>query len=258
MCVVRGHGNLLCNAADPRPTVDPEKDMTRTALRAGGAIGIAHIVVAMIGFTLQNSKGIDITLAADKANLTAFFVDGDAGTTFLGGYLELFGFLLFVPFAAALYQLLRSGEGSGGFGAMTSGLAATIFIATTLAPGFSAGAAALWMGTHGGDLAAVEVLNQLRNTTYATSLAAYALFFAAVGISALLGGSLPKWLSLSALAIGGWLAVGVAFFADGQADLPGMVGLLWILAAGIWMLRGRIRHGGGAAPASSAEAVSVG
>jgi len=59
--------------------------MTRTAMRAGGAIGIAHIVVAMTGFVLQNSQGIDTTLTAPRENLTAFFVEGDPGPTFLGG-----------------------------------------------------------------------------------------------------------------------------------------------------------------------------
>jgi hypothetical protein len=232
--------------------------MTRTALRVGGAIGIAHIVIAMIGFTLQNSKGIDITLAADKENLVAFFVNGDAGSTFLGGYVEMLGFLLFVPFAAALYQLLRAAEGPGGFGSITSALAATIFVSTTFAPGFAAGAAALWMGSNGGDLAAIETLNQLRNTTYATSLAAYALFFGAVGIAALVGRSLPTWLSVSAVAIATWMGVGVAFFADGQADLPAMVGLLWILAAAIWMVRGRVPATSADAPAPQPEAVSAG
>jgi hypothetical protein len=233
--------------------------MTRTAMRAAGAIGIAHIVVAMTGFVLQNSAGIDITLNAERENLTAFFVEGDPTATFLGGYLEMFGFLLFVPFAAGLHQLLRSAEGPGGFGAMTSALAATIFLATTLAPGFAAGAAALWMGSHGSDLAAVEVLNQLRNTTYATSLAAYALFLAAVGVSALVGRALPKWLSVSAIAIAAWLSVGVALFADGLADLPGMLGLLWVLAAAIWMVRGRrVQPPAGAMAPAPAEAVSVG
>jgi hypothetical protein len=80
------------------------------------------------------------------------------------------------------------------------------------------------MGSHGGDLAAIETLNQLRNTTYATSLAAYALFFGAVGLAAFVARSLPKWLSVSAVVIAAWLGVGVAFFADGQADLPGMAG----------------------------------
>ena len=233
--------------------------MTRTAMRAGGAIGIAHIVVAMTGFVLQNSQGIDTTLTAPRENLTAFFVEGDPAATYLGGYVEMFGFLLFLPFAAALYQLIRSAEGPGGFGAMTSALAATIFLGTTLAPGFAAGAAALWLGGHGSDLAAVEVLNQLRNTTYATSLAAYALFLAAVGVGALASRALPRWLSVSAVAIAAWLAVGVALFADGQADLPGMLGLLWVLAAAIWMVRGRrIQPPTGAVAPAPTEAVSVG
>jgi hypothetical protein len=234
--------------------------MNRTSMRIAGGIGVAHVVIAMIGFAVQNQDGIDVTLTAPRENLARFFVNGDAGTTFFGGYLEMFGFLLLLPFAAALYHLLRSGEGAGGFGATTAMLGATVFIATTFAPGFAAGGAALWMGTHGADLTTVETLNQLRNTTYVTSLAAFALFFAAVGVSALVGRTLPKFLSISALGIGAWLAFGVSFFTSGQADLPAMVGLLWTLVAGVWMLRGRVpgsAQPAGAAVSPRAEAVSA-
>jgi len=227
--------------------------MTRTALRVGGAIGVAHVVVALTGFAISFREGVDVTLAAPKENLATFFVNGDAGTTFLGGHLEMLGFLLLLPFAAALYRLLRWAEPTSGFGATTSLLAVTAFLTTTLSPGFAAGGAALWMGTHGGDLSSVETLNQLRNTTYVTSLAAYALFFAAVGVSALASRSLPRLLSLSALGIGAWLVVGIAFFADGQADLPAMAGLLWVLVASIWMLRARPRNSSRPAGAAASE-----
>ena len=47
-------------------------------------------------------------------------------------------------------------------------------------------------------------------------------------------------------------------FTKGQADLPTMVGLLWVLAAAIWMLRGRTPKSGAVVPAAQAQAVSVG
>ena len=230
--------------------------MTRTAMRVGGAIALAHVIVAMAGFAVQFRQIVDLTLTAPRENLTTFFVEGDPGPTFLGGHLEMFGYLLLLPFAAALHRLLRSSEPGGGIGANTAVLAATIFVATTLSPGLAAGGAALWMGSHGGDLTSIEVLNQLRNTTYVTSLAAYALFFVAIGCSALAGRSLPKWLSVSALGLGVWLVVGVAFFTSGQADLPALAGLFWVLAAGIWLLRAKTRPIGPALTVR-AEAVSV-
>jgi len=214
--------------------------MSRKALRAGGAIGIAHVAVVIAGFAVEFQDIVDITLTAPKENLTKVFVEADPAPMFLGGHIELLGYLLLLPFAAALFRHLRSAESPGAFGAMTSLLAVTAFVATTLSPGFAAGGAALWIGGHGGDMATVEALNTLRNTTYVTSLAAYAFFFAAVGISALAGRSLPKWLSISALVLAAWLAIGVAFFTDGQADLPAMVGLLWSLAAAIWMVSSKI------------------
>ncbi|MFC7483674.1 hypothetical protein ACFQX7_31740 [Luedemannella flava] len=204
------------------------------------------MAIVIAGFAIQFQDVVDITLTAPKENLTTFFVDGDPSPVFLGGHLELLGYLLLLPFAAALYRHLRSAEPVSAFGALTSILAVTAFVATTLSPGFAAGAAALWIGSHGGDPASVEALNTLRNTTYVTSLAAYAFFFAAVGVSGLTGRSLPKWLSVPALVLAGWLAVGLAFFTDGQADLPAMVGLLWSLAAAIWMVSTKISSTDGA------------
>lgn len=230
--------------------------MSRNALRAGGALGIAHVAVVIAGFAIQFQDVVDITLTAPKENLTKIFVEADPAPVFLGGHLELLGYLLLLPFAAALYRHLRSAESAGAFGAMTSLLAVTVFVATTLSPGFAAGGAALWIGNHGGDLASVEALNTLRNTTYLTSLAAYAFFFAAVGVSGLSGRSLPKWLSIPALVLAGWLAVGLAFFTDGQADLPAMVGLLWSLAAAIWMVSTKISSSVGAR-AAQLQAVSA-
>jgi len=230
--------------------------MSRKALRAGGAIGIAHVAIVIAGFAVEFRDIVDITLTAPKENLAKVFVEGEPGPVFLGGHVELLGYLLLLPFAAALYRHLRSAESVGAFGAMTSLLAVTAFVATTLSPGFAAGGAALWIGQHGGDLASVEALNTLRNTTYVASLAAYAFFFAAVGISALAGRSMPKWLSVSALVLAAWLAVGLAFFTDGQADLPAMVGLLWSLAAGIWMVSTKISPSG-ATRAASVQAVSA-
>jgi hypothetical protein len=231
--------------------------MTRKAMRLGGAIGVAHVVVAISGFIIEFRQTIDVTLTAPRENLTKLYVDTDPAHTFLGGHLEMLGFLLLLPFGAALYSLLRPREGQGGFGAMTALLALTAFIATTLSPGFAAGGAALWMGTHGADLSAVDTLNTLRNTTFVTSLAAYAVFFAAIGISALVGRSLPKFLSISALGIAAWLAVGIAFFTDGQADMPAMFGFLWVLAAGIWMLRGKASADPVMTPVAAREAVSA-
>jgi hypothetical protein len=230
--------------------------MTRTALRIGGAIGIAHVAVVIAGFAIEFGDPVDVTLNAPKENLTKLFVDADPGPIFFGGHLELLGYLLLLPFAAALYRRLRAAESAGAFGAATSLLAVVAFVATTLSPGFAAGGAALWLGGHQGDLASIEALNTLRNTTYVTSLAAYAAFFAAVGVSALAGRSLPKWLSVSALALAAWLAVGIAFFTDGQADLPAMVGLLWSLAAGIWMVSTKVSPSGDPRPAL-VEAVSA-
>jgi CheY-like chemotaxis protein len=143
--------------------------MTRTALRIGGAIGIAHVAIVIAGFAIEFGDGIDVTLNAPKENLTALFVRADPGPIFFGGHLELLGYLLLLPFAAALYRRLRAAESAGSFGATTSVLAVVAFVATTLSlPGGSGLTAIPRIATACPD-AAVRVLTMLEDDNSLTA-----------------------------------------------------------------------------------------
>lgn len=209
----------------------------RSALRLAGALGLAHVVVVIAGFATQAPVGA--TLTSTREELADYYVEGSAGRIFAGGYVEVLGYLLFLPFVVALVHYLRSREPGGGVAASTASLAGVAFIAMILAPAMSAGAAALWVGQHGGSIDTVVALNALRSLSYAVSLLVFALFLAAVAVSALAGRSLPRGLSVSALVLAATLVVGAAGFAEGWADLPGLLTLVWVLAASIWALRAR-------------------
>ena len=209
----------------------------RRVLRIGGALGLAHVVVVIAGFAVQTPIGATLTSSRDE--LAAYYVAGAAERIFAGGYIEVLGYLLFLPFVVALVRHLRSREPSGAVAAGTASLAGVAFVAMILAPAMSAGAAALWTGQDGGDLDTIVALNALRSLSYAVALLVFAVFLAAVGVSALAGRALPRSLSLSALILAVVLLAGVARFAEGWADLPGLLTLVWVLAASIWALRTR-------------------
>ena len=117
--------------------------MTRTAMRIGGALGIAHVVVVLTGFALY------ISYADPTKSLTERFVDSDATRIYTGGYLEVVGYLLFLPFASFVIRLLRSAESSSSFAADTAAGATAVYVATTLTPGLAAFGAATKLVTMG-------------------------------------------------------------------------------------------------------------
>ena len=102
-----------------------------------------------------------------------------------------------------LTDRLRGDGLSGGLLAPTARMAATVYVAICLAPGMSAGAAALWLAHHGSpDPVVLTALNDLRALSYFVALVAFALFLVTIGIAGRLTGRLPGWAVWSALAIG--------------------------------------------------------
>lgn len=74
--------------------------MSRTAPRAAGALGVTHVVLVIGGFAMLVT---DHPLKdASDAGLTAYFVDGPMTQILTGGYIQVAGFLCFLPFAVAL------------------------------------------------------------------------------------------------------------------------------------------------------------
>jgi hypothetical protein len=118
-------------------------------------------------------------------------------------------------------------------------MAAAGYVATSLTPGMATGASALWVAQHRPDPASVYALNNLRTFSHQMSLMMWAAFFGAVAVSALVGRTLPRWLSLWAAAVGPALVLGVAGAKDHWHDLASMIGLVWVVAASVWLLRAR-------------------
>lgn len=211
--------------------------MTRTSMRAGGSLGLASVGIMMAGIAVIRPS--DATLSASRESIIDWYTTTDAARVYAGGYVEVLGLLCFLPFAACLATLLRNGESRDAFGAAAAMLGAGVYVATALAPGMSAGAAALWVAQDGGDGSAAYVLNHLRTFSYQTSLLAWAVFFAGVAVSALASGTLPRWLAGSAAAVAAALVAGVARAYDHWHDLASLLGLLWVVAASVWLLRAR-------------------
>ncbi|GAA3160267.1 hypothetical protein GCM10010531_09690 [Blastococcus jejuensis] len=204
--------------------------------RLGAALGIAGIVLIATGFAI--AAPTEATITSPESEVVAFYTGAGLATTLTGGLVESLGLLLFLPFAAMLTARLRVPGTTADLLAPTARMAATVYVAICLAPGMSAGATALWLAQHGSaDPTVLTALNDLRALSYFVALLAYAVFLLAAGAAGLTSGRLPRWASWAAVALGGALAAGVPFAADGFADVFGLLGLVWVVVVSVALLR---------------------
>jgi hypothetical protein len=181
--------------------------ITRTGARLGAASGIAY-VVALMG---ASSAGDDSTAA-----LAA----------------ELVPMLLFFPFLAYLWSVLRDAEGPGGWLSATApatGVAAVTIKLASTGPAVAARQDGLSPALH-------DALQQVNDVSFIVTMLPLGLCMGAVAAVVLRTHVLPAWL--------GWMAAVLAplLIANGLAlssqEGPAfLLFLLWILLAAIVLLR---------------------
>jgi hypothetical protein len=180
--------------------------ITRTGARLGAASGIAY-VVALMG---ASSAGDDSTAA-----LAA----------------ELVPMLLFFPFLAYLWSVLRDAEGPGGWlsaTALATGVAAVTIKLASTGPAVAARQDGLSPALH-------DALQQVNDVSFIVTMLPLGLCMGAVAAVVLRTHVLPAWL--------GWMAAVLAplLIANGLAlssqEGPAfLLFLLWILLAAIVVL----------------------
>ena len=182
---------------------------------------VAAVLVAIAFFTGPNSPGDDATgaqvIAWYGSHHTADFV-----FDIVGGLAVLF----FVLFAVALARQVRTGDRWLAHGA----LGAAVFggVGFLISVGFDT---VLAQNHDHLTIASAQTLSLLENDFFLPILVGFALFGILTGLAVVVGRILPKWM--------GWV-----MFAFGLACLAGPIGffgllatLLWVLVAGIWMVK---------------------
>jgi hypothetical protein len=219
-------------SVSPSTTVPGRAPAVRTAPRAGAALGVVAVVLVVAGFAL--AAATEATLSSAEEEVAAFYRDAPFVRTVLGGLVETTGLVLLLAFGAALADRLRP----AGWPAPAARSALTAYVAICLAPGMSAGAAALWLAHTGTtDPALLTALNSLRALSYFLSLVPFALFLACAAVAGLRTAALPRWLCWAALGLAVPMVPSVALAAAGPADVFGLLGLGWVLVTGVVLLR---------------------
>ena len=208
----------------------------RRTTRIGAGFGIAGVVLMATGFAV--AAATETTIASAPSEVAAFYTEAGLARTLTGGLIEVLGLVFFLPFAAMLTTRLQTPGLAADLLAPTARMAATVYVAICLAPGMSAGAAALWLAHHGTpDPAILTALNGLRALSYFVALVAFALFLAAAGYAGSVTGRLPRWAASSAMVLGVVLAAAVPLAGYDAADLVALLGLAWVVAVSVSLLR---------------------
>jgi hypothetical protein len=186
---------------------------------ASGAL--AGVLVAIAFFASPNSPGSDAT-GAQVITWYGSHHTSDFVFDLIGGLAVLF----LVLFAVALARQVRTGDRWLAYGALAGAVFGGVGFLTSV--GFDT---ILAQDHNHLTTASAQTLNLLENDFFLPILIGFALFGILTGLAVVAGQILPKWM--------GWV-----MFAFGLACLAGPAGffgvlatILWVLVAGIWMVR---------------------
>jgi len=182
---------------------------------------LAGVLVAIAFFASPNSPGDNASgaqvIAWYQSHHTADFV-----FDLIGGLAVLF----LVLFAVTLARQVRTGDRWLAHGALAGAAFGGVGFLTSL--GFDS---VLAQNHSHLTTASAQTLSLLENDFFLPILVGFALFGILTGLAVVIGRILPKWM--------GWV-----MFAFGLACLAGPIGffgtlatLLWVLVAGIWMVK---------------------
>jgi hypothetical protein len=190
----------------------------RTWFRVGAASGIASVVIQVAGGVIHGYPRI----GASKAELLSWASGTDETRFAIGLNIEAVGILLFLVFAAWLFQLLR--QPSPGPDWLSSAAFGSAIVWVAMAnPINEIWFAVLKAAKAGLDPQLIVVIRDLAQDTFNVSNLPLGLFVFANGAAVLRARSLPAWL--------GWVAIvaGAAIFIPVLSVPASLLFFLWIL-----------------------------
>lgn len=210
----------------------------RSLARVGALAGVLSVIVTFIGPGIHGGLPDTVT----EAGVRSYIASANAVQTGIGNFVELFGLLLLLVFAAFLYSTVREADAARrSWPAIAALIGATVYVAVG-AVEIGAQQAMVEWGKAGADAKTTLGLYIFISASFPLSFEFGALFLAGIGV-ALLGGRGPlRLLALSAL------AVAIVLFASGligaasagHSFLSQIVGTLlfhlWTLVAGVYLV----------------------
>lgn len=186
-------------------------------------MGLVYVVLALAGFAIH---GYPATRPSDS-ELSGWIASTDLNRFAAGVYLEALGYVLFIPFVAWLYAMLRAAAGAGRWLAAIV-LAAGVGYVILILPINEQWLGMLEQAKKGLDIRASATVAFTNQASFEMTSIIFGLFFLATGLAILRSGAMSRWA--------GWAAVllGVVGMLPSIGTTAQFVGYLWILPVSIY------------------------
>jgi hypothetical protein len=218
-------------AATALPRRSDPPTASRTLWRVAGGLALAHVVLLFAAF----SQEVSVELGDSPASVQKVYGGANLTRVFAGGYVEALSFFVLTAAVVVIAHLFGRRTETGRLAARTFLALAVAMIASTLAVGFPAGAAALYGSQHGAAIADVSMVNDVRNFGFFLEVALQAAMALALGIAALAERVLVRWAGWVGIAVG---AAGIVLVPFAH-NLVSMVWMIWWLGLAVLLLRAR-------------------
>lgn len=203
----------------------------RTQDRLFAACGVASVVVELVGtfIAMGSGKTHSLTWASSTGAIAHAFSKPATTSVWVGAYLEMLSFGLFLAFAVWACARLGGGVlGSIGRAAAIANVAVgSVSLALLNAEAYLAG--------HGLGISAARALVVVNGATFVATWFLTAFFLLAVGPLAL--SAERRILGWSAIAIAAFTLLATAADPNNLGELSSLLGLIWVAAASIALVR---------------------
>jgi hypothetical protein len=204
--------------------------------RLAALSGIAYVVLVFLGSAViggTSGAGRHSLDVADR-DVSDYIRAADVTSVWVGEYVAVVGYALFVVFAAYVWSVVRRGadrdwRDDGVVGPALIYVALSMVATACLAPVLNRTADA-------GD--AARFLD-LRSVLFAMAFIFFAMWLVGVGAGSLQSRALPIWIGWSALVIGVLQFVGTAFASldPGFTGVPTFAGFVWVAIVSVLLAR---------------------
>jgi hypothetical protein len=205
----------------------------RRLWRTAGWLLLTFIALTFVGVAFQPS----LMLGDTPAHARDALMSSSMSKSFGGGYVEYLATLAYLVGGLLVARLVTDDSATGGWLRSCATAALTAQVAVTVAVGFAAGAAAIYDGHHGADLATVTAVNDIRNFAFFLSGGLAGVFVLAVAVATLVTKRLPGWVGYSGIVLGALYVLTIPAARTGVINIATLGGFVWLVALGIAAMR---------------------
>jgi hypothetical protein len=195
------------------------------------AFGVGSVVAELAGIAIGAAGGRPfVTITSSPADVRSAYATSVGTAAWIGAYLELISFGMFLAFA--IWACLRVG---GGLLGAIAAAAATGY--TTLSIGaLGIGDALAYRAGHGMDVQLATTLTTLNEAVYVCTWFLAVFYLLAVAPMAIATGR--RMIGWSAIGVSLLILVTTAVSLDNLGQMSNLLWLLWIVAASVSLARG--------------------